>query len=92
MDTAPAGLDAPNRKGHVGRTLRDPRFSQMLASLGIPSEHLAETEKFARSLAASQARWVVGRSGLFSARRLTKADANRALKHELAKLAGAGVE
>lgn len=92
MDTAPAGLDAPNRKGRLGGTLSDPRFSRLLTGLGIEAEYIAETTKFAKSLAASQARWAVGRGGLFAARRLTKADAHRALKFELAKLAGAGVE
>lgn len=79
----------PNEsRGRFGKgTLSDPRFTQMLASLGIEAEYIAEAAKFGKSIMASQARWSVRRSGLFGSRRLTKTDAHRVLKQELAKLA-----
>lgn len=72
-----------------GRTLSvsDPFVSRVLAGITIEGFDIALTERWGKSLNAEVRRWSAGRgAGLFSARMLTKADAHRALKHELAKL------
>lgn len=81
------------REGRIAGTLTasDPRFESLVVGLGIDGVALHELRRFAKNLAVAAGRFQIAkrRSGLFGSALLKKADAERALRAELAKVGAA---
>lgn len=89
MRTSGTGNATPDkRRDRVRLSVLDPVTNGVLADLPLEAENLHETRAFAKRLVRERNSWDIDRrgSGLFGSR-LLKADAERALKQELSKLA-----
>ena len=71
-------------------SLREPHIERLLLGLGIDPEHLAESRRFYKALTAALSRWDIARrrGGMFSTGRISKHNADVALKRQLAALEG----
>ncbi len=80
------------RKARAILRLREPHVEKLLTGLNL-TEDMAEARRFCKSLTVERSRWDIERRrvGLFSGRRLSKSDADAALKRALVALEGGAI-
>ena len=82
------------REGRARLSVRDPQIEKLLAGLALEGDDLEPIRQFGKALWRWRNEYDIRRrrGGMFSPGRLTKADADRRLKADLAAMAEGGGE
>lgn len=90
MERLGTGARPQKRKARPALTVGRPIFEQALAGGKFDFPHIMQARAWGNALMADRNRWDIERrrGGLFSGRRLKKADADAALKRALEALEG----
>jgi len=89
------GVSRPEtRRDRARLSVRDPMVENLVGNLDSDGDNLEELRAVCKAICRQRNAWSIrSRSGLLgSSGRIGKADADRALKQELAKIAKAGAE
>lgn len=80
----------PKGKGRVVLSVRDPLTERLVAGLGVDDNNLQKMRQICKVLVRERNQFDIARrsNGLFASGRLSKDDADRALKRAMAALGG----